>query len=197
MDERMIDAFSILREKVLKQLGLQHKDLLEHQEAYISDMCTRILQEDPGIMDMDKIIHTWLWRFEKELEEVLLKNKKETILQRQMKISELAKKLQVRDMKISLSADTLPQRILSVKAAEQEQEAYVAFLETVSRIRMLALEDRIEELFDRYMTERKDHIVMLQLPNANIQLLELEDGTYEVRAALRRGKPKEKERDRG
>lgn len=197
MDERMIDAFSILREKVLKLLGLQHKDLLEHQEAYISDMCTRIVQENPRIEDMDKIIHTWLWQFEKELEEVLLKDRKETLLQRQMKISELAKKLQVRDIDVSLSAGSLPQRIQSVKTAEQEQEAYVAFLETVSRVRMLALEDRIEELFDRYMIERKDHIVMLQLPNANLQLLELEDGTYEVRAASRREKQKEKERDRG
>lgn len=197
MDERMINAFSILREKVLKQLGLQHKDLLEHQEAYISDMCTRILQEDPRLVDMDKIIHTWLWRFEKELEEVLLKDKKETLLQRQMKISELAKKLQVPGIDVSLSSGSLPQRIQSVKMLEQEQEAYVAFLETVSRVRMLALEDRIEELFDRYMIERKDHIVMLQLPNASLQLLELEDGTYEVRAASRREKQKEKERDRG
>lgn len=197
MDERMIDAFSILREKVLKQLGLQHKDLLEHQEAYISDMCTRILQEDPRLVDMDKIIHTWLWRFEKELEEVLLKDRKETLLQRQMKISELAKKLQVTGIDVSLSSGSLPQRIQSVKMLEQEQEAYVAFLETVSRVRMLALEDRIEELFDRYMIERKDHIVMLQLPNAKLQLLELEDGTYEVRAASRREKQKEKERDRG
>lgn len=197
MDERMIDAFSILREKVLKQLGLQHKDLLEHQEAYISDMCTRILQEDPRLVDMDKIIHTWLWRFEKELEEVLLKDKKETLLQRQMKISELAKKLQVPGIDVSLSSGSLPQRIQSVKMLEQEQEAYVAFLETVSRVRMLALEDRIEELFDRYMIERKDHIDMLQLPNASLQLLELEDGTYEVRAASRREKQKEKERDRG
>lgn len=197
MDERMIDAFSILREKALKQLGLQHKDLLEHQEAYIGDMCTRIMQENPRIEDMDKIIHTWLWRFEKELEEALLKDRKETLLQRQMKIRELAKKLQVRDIDVSLSVGSLPQRIQSVKTAEQEQEAYVAFLETVSRVRMLVLEDRIEELFDRYMIERKDHIVMLQLPNANLQLLELEDGTYEVRAASRREKQKEKERDRG